>query len=66
MKLIKNVLPVYTQIDLQVYNALLDGEFVLLCTDLLTLEINPNFATQNENVPKIEQHHHVIKERARA
>ena len=51
---IKNVLPIYTQRGLQVDNALLDGEFVPLRTDLLTLGINPNFATQNEHVPKIE------------
>ena len=40
--------------------------FVPLCTDLLTLGINPNFATQNEHVPKIERQHRVIKERAHA
>ena len=51
---------------LQVDNALLNGEFVPLCTDLLTLGINPNFATRNEHVPKIERQHRVIKERARA
>ena len=44
---IKNVLPIYTQQGLQVDNSLLDGEFVLLRTDLLTLGINPNFATRN-------------------
>ena len=63
---IKNVLPVYTQRGLQVDNALLDGEFVPLCTDLLTLGINTNFATCNEHVPKIERQHRVIKGRARA
>ena len=40
MQSIKNVLPIYTQQGLQVDNALLDGEFVPLCTDLLTLVIN--------------------------
>ena len=63
---IKNVLPIYTQRSLQVDNALLDGEFVPLRTDLLTLGINPNFSTRNEHVPKIERQHRVIKERARA
>ena len=38
---------------------------VPLCTDLLTLVINPNFATRNEHVPEIERQHCVIKERAR-
>ena len=52
---IKNVLPIYTQRSLQVDNALLDGEFVPLRTDLLTLGINPNFATRNEHVLKIER-----------
>ena len=50
---IKNVLPIYTKRGLQADNALLNGEFVLLCTDLLTLGINPNFAIRNEHVPKI-------------
>ena len=63
---IKNVLPIYTQRGLQVDNALLDGEFVPLCTDLLTLGINTNFATRNKHVPEIERQHRVIKERARA
>ena len=53
---IKNVLPIYTQLGLQVDNAILDGEFVPLCTDLLTLGINPNFDRQ----------HRGIKEHARA
>ena len=64
MQSIQNVLTIYTQRGLQVDNALLDGEFVPLCTDLLTLGINPNFATHNEDVPKIERQHRVIKERA--
>ena len=34
---INNVLPIYTQRGLQIENALLNGEFVPLCTDLLTL-----------------------------
>ena len=63
---IKNVFSTYTQRGLQVDKALLDGEFVPLHTDLLTLGINPNFATRNEHVPKIEWQHRVIKERARA
>ena len=54
-----------TQRGLQVDNALFGGEFVPLRTDLLTLGINPNFATRNEHVPKIERQHRVIKERAR-
>ena len=37
-----------------------------LRTDLLTLGINPNFATRNEHVPEIERQHRVINERARA
>ena len=61
VQLIKNVLPIYTQRGLQVDNALLNGEFVPLRTDLLTLGINPNFAIQNEHLPKIERHHRVIK-----
>ena len=65
-QLIKNVLPTYTQRGLQVDNVLLDGEFVPLCTDLLTLGINPNFATRNEDMPKIERQHRAIKECARA
>ena len=40
---IKNVLPIYTQRGLQADNALLDGEFVPLGTDLLTLGIHPDF-----------------------
>ena len=63
---IKNVLPIYTKRGLQVDNALLDGEFVPLHTDLRTPGINPKFATQNEHVPKIERQHRVIKECARA
>ena len=63
---IKKVFLIYTQRGLQVYNALLDGDFVPLHTDLLTLGINPNFATRNEHVPKIERQHCVIKELARA
>ena len=63
---IKNVLPIYTQLGLQIDNAFIDGEFVPLCTDLLNLGINPNFATRNEHVPEIERQHRVIKERARA
>ena len=63
---IKNVLPIYTQRGLQVDNAFLDGEFVPLRTDLLTLGINPNFDTRNEHVPEIERHHRMINERARA
>ena len=63
---IKNVLPIYTQQVLHEENALLDGEFVPLCTDLLNLGINPNFATRNKHVPEIERQHCVIKERARA
>ena len=66
VQLIKNVFPIYTQRGLQVNNALLDDEFVPLCTDLLTLGINPNFATRNDHVPKIERQHRMIKERARA
>ena len=58
---IKNVLPIYTQRGLQVDNALLDGEFVPLRTDLLTLGINPNLATCNEHVPEIERQHRMIK-----
>ena len=61
---IKNVLPIYNQLGLQVDNALLNGEFVPLRTDLLTLVINPNLATPNEHVPKIERQHRIIKERA--
>ena len=61
---IKNVLPICTQQGLQVDNALLNGELVPLRTDLLTLGINPNFSTHNDNVHKIEQQHRVIKERA--
>ena len=63
---IKNVLPIYTQRVLQVDNDLLNGKFVPLCTDLLNLGINRNFATHNEHVPEIERQHRVIKERARA
>ena len=63
---IKNMLAIYTQRGLQVENALLDGEFVPLHSDLLTLGINPNFATRNEYVPKTEREHRVIKEGARA
>ena len=66
VQLIKNVLPIYAQRGLQVDNTLLDGEFVPLRTDLLTLGINPNFATHNEHVPKIERQHRMIKECARA
>ena len=44
---IKNVLDIYTQRGLQVENSLLGGELVPLCTDLLTLVINPNVDTQN-------------------
>ena len=62
MQSIKNVLPIYTQRGLQVESALLDGELVPLCTDLLALGINPNFATQNEHVPEIERQHRLIKE----
>ena len=51
---IKNVLPIYTQRGLHIENDLLGGEFVPLRTDLLTLGINPNFATRNEHVTKIE------------
>ena len=58
---IKNVLAIYTQRGLQVESSLLDGEFVPLCTDLLTLIINPNFATQSEHVPEIERQHRLIK-----
>ena len=58
---IKNMLPIYTQLGLQVDNALIDGEFVPLCTDLLTLGIYPNFATRNKHVPKIERQNCVIK-----
>ena len=47
-------------------NALLDGEFVPLRTDLLNMGISVNFATRNEHVPEIERQHRVIKERARA
>ena len=61
-----NMLPIYTQLGLQVDNALLDGEFLPLCTDLLTLVIHPNFATRNEHVPGIEWQHRVIKELTRA
>ena len=61
VQLIKNVLPIYTQKVFQVDNALLDGDFVPLRTDLLTLGINPNFATRNENVPEIKRHHRVKK-----
>ena len=52
---IKDVLPLYAQRGLQVDNALLDGEFVPLRTNLLNLGINPNFATRNEHVLKIER-----------
>ena len=47
-------------------NALLDGEFVPLRTDLLNMRIAANFATRNEHVPEIERQHRVIKEQARA
>ena len=63
---ITNVLPIYTQRGLQVDNALLDGKFLPLHTDLLTLGINPNFATRNEHVPKFKRQHRVIKKCARA
>ena len=63
---IKNVFSTYTQRGLQVDKALLDGEFVTLHTDLLTLGINPNFGTRNEHVPKIEWQHQMINERSRA
>ena len=66
MQSITNVLPIYTQEGLQVDNALLDGEFMPLRTDLLTLGINTNFDTRNDHVPEIERQHRVIKERARA
>ena len=39
--------------------------FLPLCTDSLTLGINPNFATRNEHVPEIERQHRIIKEHAR-
>ena len=63
---IKNVLPIYTQRGLHVEDALLNGQFMSLHTDLMTLGIHTNFATRNEHVPKIEREHRVIKERARS
>ena len=63
---IKNVVAIYTQRGFKVNHALLDGEFVPLRTDILSMEIVANFATRNEHVPEIERQHRVIKERARA
>ena len=63
---INNVVAIYTQRGFKVENALLDGEFVPLRTDLLNMGIAANFATRNEYVPEIERHHRVIKERAHA
>ena len=63
---INNVVTIYTQRGFKVDNALLDGEFVPLRTDLLNMGILANFATRNEHVPEIERQHRFIKERARA
>ena len=63
---IKNAVAIYTQRGFNVKNALLDGEFMPLRTNLLNMGIYANSATQNEYVQEIERQHHVIKERARA
>ena len=52
-KCIKNVIVIYTQRGFKVEHALLDGEFVPLCIDLLNMGIHANFATRNEHVPEI-------------
>ena len=44
---IKNVIAIYTQRGFKVEQALLDGEFVPLRTDLLNMGIHANFATRN-------------------
>ena len=57
----KTSLQIYTQRGFKVEHALLDREFVPLCTDLLNMEIHANFATCNEHVPEIKRQHRVIK-----
>ena len=61
---IKNSMAIYTQRGFKVENALLDGEFAPLRTDLINICIAPNFTTRTEHVPEIERQHRVMKERA--
>ena len=62
----KPVAAIYATRGFKIDTAFMDGEFLPLCGDLASMDINLNCTFADEHVPEIERQIRVIKEKTRA